>query len=442
MSPINHKAGLTGLNTDQPAEVSLPVHSPRPAGGVHTPTHCGPASEGQQELITPQAILGLGPPGGLGDGGSLGGALIKSYLYKGDDISPHISPSAEVSASAKTQKTSMAARIREYALAAKGTFTVDEIASVVVKSSPISPHPATPEEWQPWRKQVSNEMGRLFKQGVLVREKNGTYRRVGTLPETDQAAVVDKNSILETYQVDAEGQMANWTALRESCRTDFSETSSEPLPLDLPLNLGNDFYVFQGNEILIGGAKNAGKTLFAIEFMRLNMDKMPCTYINSEMRGGELKNRLTDLGQAYGIAFEEFKAKIEFFDCRCNALSKGDMNQLEALLNPNGCNIIDYVKVTDDFFKVGECLERIHARLRKGIAIIFFQKKPKADELLGGHHAAHLPRTVILLDYDLKTQVRRLSFEKVKFPARENYNPESATIYYDIVDKVRLVRKA
>ena len=160
------------------------------------------------------------------------------------------------------------------------------------------------------------------------------------------------------------------------------------------------------------------------------------------MRGGELKNRLTDLGQAYDIAFEEFEAKIEFFDCRCNAMSQGDMDQLEALLDPNGCNLIDYIKVTDDFYKVGECLERIHARLKKGIAIIFFQKKPKADELLGGHHATHLPRTVILLDYDKKTQVRRLSFEKVKFPARENSNPESATIYYDIVDKVRLIRKA
>ena len=175
---------------------------------------------------------------------------------------------------------------------------------------------------------------------------------------------------------------AIWTAIRDSCRTDFSETSSEPLPLDLPIDLGNDFHVYQGDEIVIGRSKNVGKTLFALDIMRRNMDKLPCTYINSEMRGGELKSRLTALGQAYDIAFEDFKAKIEFFDCRCNAMSQGDMDQLEALLNPNGCNLIDYVKVTDTFYKVGECLERIHARLNRGIAIIFFQKKPKANELL------------------------------------------------------------
>jgi hypothetical protein len=291
-----------------------------------------------------------------------------------------------VLASAKTRKSSVADRVREIVQASGREFTVDEITRDVVNSPSISPHPVTPADWQSWRKRVSNKLGRLVKKGLLdrVKGKKGIYRRAGYSPETSQTDVVEESRTFATHQGDAEDQRAGWTALRESCRTDFSETSSKPLPLDLPIDLGNDFQVFQGNEIVIGGAKNAGKTLFAIDFMRRNMDKIPCTYINSEMRGGELKNRLTDFGQAYGIAFEEFEAKIEFFDCRCNALIKGDMDQLEALLNPNGCNLIDYVKVTDDFFKVGECLERIHARLRKGIAIIFFQKKPKVDELLGG----------------------------------------------------------
>ena len=112
MSSINHEAGLADQNVNHAAEPSRPVHAPRPTGGVHSPTPCGPSSEGQKEMITPQAILGLGPRGGLGDEGSFGGALIKSYLYKGDAISPHISPSAEVSASAKTKKSSVAARVR------------------------------------------------------------------------------------------------------------------------------------------------------------------------------------------------------------------------------------------------------------------------------------------------------------------------------------------
>ena len=257
MSPINHEAGLAGLtaNVGLLEEGPRPVHSPRPTGGCTPPPHCGPSSEGQKEEGNPQVIPGSGPQGGLGDEGSFGGALIKSYLYKGDDISPHISPSAEVSASAKTKESSVAARVREIALAASGTFTVEEITREVVNSPSISPHPATPEEWQPWRKKVSNKLGRLVKQGVLVREKNGTYRRAGTPPETDQADAVGESIIQETPQVDASFQKGDWLALRESCRTDFSETSSEPLPLDWPLDLGNDFHVFQGDEIVIGGSQ-------------------------------------------------------------------------------------------------------------------------------------------------------------------------------------------
>ena len=169
-----------------------------------------------------------------------------------------------------------------------------------------------------------------MQKGLLerVNGKKGTYRRAGYSPETTQTDVVEESRTLATHQVDAEDQRAGWTALRESCRTDFSETSSEPLPLDLPIDLGNDFQVFQGNEIVMWRRQQCWQNcLFAIDFVRRNMDIIPCTYINSEMRGGELKNRLTDFGQAYGIAFEEFEAKIEFFDCRCNALIKGDMDQ-------------------------------------------------------------------------------------------------------------------
>ena len=134
MSPINHEAGLAGLNTNQRQKGRGLCTPPASPGGCTAPPTCGPSSEGQKEMVTPQAIPGSGPQGGLGDEGSFGGALIKSYIYKGDDISPHISPSAEVSASAKTKESSVAARVREIVQAASGTFTVDEITREVVNS--------------------------------------------------------------------------------------------------------------------------------------------------------------------------------------------------------------------------------------------------------------------------------------------------------------------
>ena len=71
----------------------------------------------------------------------------------------------------------MAAQVQEIALAASGTFTVEEITREVVKSSSISSPPTTPGEWQSWRKQVSNKLSRLAKQGLLERV-NGKKRHL------------------------------------------------------------------------------------------------------------------------------------------------------------------------------------------------------------------------------------------------------------------------
>jgi hypothetical protein len=440
MASINHEAGLAELTASQLAAGLRPVHSPCPTGGVHSLTHCGPSLANQEEEDNPQVIPGSGPQGGLGDEGSFGGALIKSYLYKGDDISPHISPSPEVSDSAKTQKTSMAARVREIASAAGGTFTVDEIASAVVKSSSVSPHPATPEERQPRRKQVSNELGRLCKQGVLVREKNGTYRPVGTLPETDQAAVVDESSTMETYQVDAEGKMANWLSFRKANRMRPPETPGEPLDIHWPLEIGQEFRVFPKDLVVAGAVTNSCKTTLAVTLARMNMNIHQITYINSEMSNEELAGKLQDFERAYGIPLKTFYHKVYFAYCGCNALDKSDMNRLTALLDPDGINIIDYIKINDKFFMIGDCLEKIHARLNRGIAVIFFQKDPDAPHLLGKSFPEHLARVVMMIDIDQKTGLRCLQFTKVKFPARKGDRPETRKIWFSVKDGVSLDR--
>ena len=64
---------------------------------------------------------------------------------------------------------------------------------------------------------------------------------------------------------------------------------------------------------------------------------------------------------------------MSFLHCGCNALDKNDMNRLTDLLDPDGINIIDYMKINDKFYRIGDCLERIHARLNRGIAVIFFK---------------------------------------------------------------------
>jgi hypothetical protein len=72
MSSINHEVAVADQNVNHVADPSRPVHTPRPTGGVHSPTTCGPSSEGHKEEDNPKTFR-VGPLDGLGDEGSLGG---------------------------------------------------------------------------------------------------------------------------------------------------------------------------------------------------------------------------------------------------------------------------------------------------------------------------------------------------------------------------------
>jgi hypothetical protein len=173
---------------------------------------------------------------------------------------------------------------------------------------------------------------------------------------------------------------------------------------------------------------------------RMNMKLHQITYINSEMSDEELAEKLKDFERAYGIPLEAFYDKVYFAYCGCNALDTSDMKRLTDLLDPNGINIIDYIKIHDKFYMIGECLEKIHARLNRGIAIIFFQKDPDTPHLLGKSFPEHLARVVMMIDIDQKTGLRCLQFTKVKFPAQKGDRPEGRKIWFSVKDGVSLER--
>ncbi len=116
------------------------------------------------------------------------------------------------------------------------------------------------------------------------------------------------------------------------------------------------------------------------------------------------------------------------------------MKRLTDLMDPNGLNIIDYIKIHDKFFNIGECLERIHARLDRGIAVVFFQKDPDAPNLLGKSFPEHLARVVMMIDIDRNTGLRCLQFTKVKFPTRKGGRLEGRKIWFNVKDGVSLDR--
>jgi len=357
-------------------------------------------------------------------------------------MSSPISPSGEAAASGKNQKTSMAAGVQKIVQATTGVFTVDEITKALVISSRISPGTTTPDEWQNLKKLVSNKLGRQFKEGELrrVNGKNGIYCRADLPPNVEQINAGTEGTIKGTEQSDFHSHKERWQTFREANRMRPPENPGQPLSICWPLALEREFRVYPKNPVVIGAVTNAGKTTFALNLALMNMNQHRVTYINSEMSEEELAGKLQDFGQAYGIPWTTLYEKVFFTYCNCNALDSNDIKRLLDLMDPNGINVIDYIKIHDKFFTVGQPLEKIHSRLDQGIAVVFFQKDPYVDHLMGKSFPEHLARVAMMIDIDQVTQLRLLKFTKVKFPAHKGDRPEKHKIWFSVKDGVVLER--
>ncbi len=313
-----------------------------------------------------------------------------------------------VSATTETKETSVAAVVRKIAIEYDRPFTVDEITQAVVKSMRISPLPAAKEDWEPWRKQVSNSLGRLTKQGLLERVlgKKGTYCRPGALQEPKQApsppseedADIDKLRILRTIP--------------------------RPLAMRLPLDLDHYVLIYPGDLIVVAGATNAGKTAWLLNLVHLNWDVLPIKYLTSELSEVRLSIRLHDYCEVHGTLLEDWERHVDF--------RRRDSNFAPAL-NPTELNVVDYLEIYD-FREAGLPIRDIFKRQQgqPGVTFVGLQMKHGNSLGRGGALTMEKPFLYLTMDYFKEAGLHRLVIEKAKDPARDDVNPNGMDFWFRI----------
>jgi hypothetical protein len=333
--------------------------------------------------------------------------LKNTFLYRGDIISPRKSPTAGMSASAKTKETSIAARVREIVLAASGTFTIDEITRAVVKSPGISPLPATEEDWASWRKRVSNELGRLAKKGPLerVNGKKGAYCRAGDNPGQTPA-----------YALEDELDNGKLRILR---------TIPEPLPMRLPLGLEQYVLIYPGDLIVVAGATNAGKTAFLLCLVLLNWHLFQAKYLTSELSEVRLSIRLHSFCEVHGTTLDDWERHVDF--------RRRDSN-FAAAMNPAELNVIDYLEIYRDFHEVGMPIKEIFKCQQGQPGVTFLGLQMKHGNILGrgGALTMEKPFLYLTLDYFKERDLNRLVIEKAKDPAKYEVNANGRDFWFRI----------
>lgn len=188
-----------------------------------------------------------------------------------------------------------------------------------------------------------------------------------------------------------QGRNGQWCRIEDDVEViDWMNAPTEEYPVDFPLGISQLVKLYPGNIAVLAGASNAGKTSFMLELVRLNQKKHPVTYMNSEMGASELKIRLELFHEVCPLSEWNFRA-IERSDNFADAI------------DPDGFNIIDFMEIYDEFWKLGGWIRDVHKKLGKGIAVIAIQKqantkKGQNDFGRGGQLTIEKPRLYLAMD--------------------------------------------
>lgn len=274
---------------------------------------------------------------------------------------------------AARRERNLTQEIRDWVMTTSGNFLTTDVY--------IGQHLTTREE----KKKCVVILHRLVEEGIIEKygNKNGCFRRV------------------ENECEDIDFFNANDTAL--SIRYPFGE---ERYVLTLPKNV-----------IVIAGAPNAGKTAYLLNLAKMNMRNRKVYYFSSEM--GDL----------------EFKKRLSKFDLplkQWSFVAKERASNFADVIRPDDINIIDFLEVYDEFYKMGLYIKEIYDKLQKGIAIIAIQKNLNTDYGLGGMRGLEKARLY------LSMETGKIKIVKAKNWAGQE-NPNGLTLDFKLVQGCKFI---
>jgi len=165
---------------------------------------------------------------------------------------------------------------------------------------------------------------------------------------------------------------------------DFVNAPTVGLEFDWPLELHEIATVFPKDIVCMAGFKDAGKTAFAVDFIRRNMDKNEIYYFNCEMSSSRLRDRLSKVDDVpiTGWKFHPYSRSDNFSD----------------VIKPNDVNIIDYLELVEEHWLVAKRMKEIHNKLDQGIAIVLLQKPRGRDTGMGGDKSLQKPTLYVAIE--------------------------------------------
>ncbi len=238
-----------------------------------------------------------------------------------------------------SKKKSFADEVREYIMSSNGIFLSSDVTNCLQLSS------------RQERKNLSNVLNRFCDEELIEKygTKNGTWRIVDNVCED----------------------------------IDFLSAPEESIDIKWPFAIEEHVKTLPKNIIVVAGEPNAGKTAFLLNVVKMNMHKHDINYFSSEMGAIEMRERLNK----FNMPLEQWK-----FTPKERVSDFGDV------IKPNSINIVDFLEVYEDFYRIGGMIKELFDKLDKGIAIIAIQKNKGNEYGLGGMRGLEKARLYLAME--------------------------------------------
>ena len=175
------------------------------------------------------------------------------------------------------------------------------------------------------------------------------------------------------------------------------------IPLLLPFNIHTWAKFYPKSIIIIAGEKNAGKSAFLYETIRLNMHTFDVDLYNSETSPEQMKERFEPLDIPVPAPFNVYERYDNFAD----------------VIHPEHLSIVDYLDFNSEFYMAGQAIDDIFKKLTTGSCIIGMQKPPSRDEAIGGISTVKRSNLYVALGS------RTCKLVHVKNPKTKGVNPNN-----------------
>jgi len=218
--------------------------------------------------------------------------------------------------------------------------------------------------------------------------------------------------------------VGEYRRIENNCEViNFKDAKFQELDFRYPLGFEQYIFTMPKSIIVIAGSQDSGKTAFLLNLIFLNQKRYKTTYYSSEMGAMELGSRLQHM-------------KNTDMDKWCFTAKERSKNFAD-VIDPDGLNVIDFLEISDAFYKVGQQITDIFDRLKNGIAVIGLQKDKKSEVGRGGSFSLEKPRLYLTIDSQYPGNIIRIV--KAKNWRDPEMNPNGFCRKFKIVKGINLL---